>query len=768
MPDARRVFTTFEQPDLKSVFTFTVTAPAALEGRLQRADARQPEELGDGKARLAVPDHQADVDVHHRADRRRVPRASTTSTRASTAPSRSATTAASRWSTTSTATSCSRSPSRASSSSRRPSTSPTRSRSTTSSTCRSTTWARWRTPARVTLRDEYLPRSRQDALVLRVPRLGDPARDGAHVVRRPGHHAVVGRPLAQRVVRRVGLLPRRRREHRVHRVLDRLHQRPQELGAAPGPAALDPPDRGRQLRPAGGRGQLRRHHLRQGRLGAQAARRVGRARARSWPACGSTSRTTRTRNSEFVDLLTALEKASGRELDAWAKEWLQTVGRQHARPGVRARRRRRATRRSRVAQTAAADYPTLRRHRIGIGLYDVERTAAWSGAATLEIDVEGELTDVAELVGEQQPDLLLLNDGDLTYAKIRLDERSLATVVDGLGTLDDSLARALCWGAAWDMTRDAEMTRAPTSSRWCCATSAARPTRSASAGSRCTPRRRSTSTPHPATAPRCGRRWERGLRELLHGRRARQRPPADLRPGLRRARRTPTRRSADLAGPARRLARARRPRGRHRPALGAGHRAGQAPARADEARIDEELARDNTISGQEHAAAARAVAPDRRGQGRGLGATLVERDDVANETQRSDRAARSMRTARRSCSRRTSRSTSRRPTTIWERARHPHGVRRSWSTSSRSRWPSAELLDRLDPWLEDSPANPAAKRYVREGRADVARALAAQASATPGSPSAAHGATRPASTAGSASAWRVQGLRGRGRARPAC
>ena len=48
------------------------------------------------------------------------------------------------------------------------------------------------------------------ALVLRVPRLGHHPRDGAHVVRRPGHHEVVGRPLAQRVVRRVGLLPRAR------------------------------------------------------------------------------------------------------------------------------------------------------------------------------------------------------------------------------------------------------------------------------------------------------------------------------------------------------------------------------------------------------------------------------------------------------------------------------------------------------------------------------------------------------------------------------
>ena len=152
---------------------------------------------------------------------------------------------------------------------------------------------------------------------------------------------------------------------------------------------------------------------------------------------------------------TALEKSSGRELDAWAKEWLQTSGVNTLSPefeltadgsyatfGVR--------------QTAAGDNPTLRRHRLGIGLYD-EQNGHLVRRRNVEIDIEGELHPVDELVGERQPDLLLLNDGDLTYAKIRLDERSLATVVHGLRRLDDSLARALCWGAAWDMTRDAEM-----------------------------------------------------------------------------------------------------------------------------------------------------------------------------------------------------------------------------------------------------------------------------------------------------------------------
>ena len=117
------------------------------------------------------------------------------------------------------------------------------------------------------------------ALVLRVPRLGHHPRDGAHVVRRPRHHEVVGRPLAQRVVRRVGLLLVRGQRHRVRRRVDRLRQRPQADRLPRRPAALDAPDRGRQRRPARGRGQLRHDHLRQGRLGAQAARRVGRHRA---------------------------------------------------------------------------------------------------------------------------------------------------------------------------------------------------------------------------------------------------------------------------------------------------------------------------------------------------------------------------------------------------------------------------------------------------------------------------------------------------------
>ena len=161
-------------------------------------------------------------------------------------------------------------------------------------------------------------------------------------------------------------------------------------------------------------------------------------------------------NSEFSDLLGSLEKTSGRELDSWAHEWLQTSGVNTLAPQFEVGEDGAYTSFG-VAQTAAPEFPTLRRHRIGVGLYDLDGDHLVR-RTSLEIDVQGDLTDVPELVGQRQPDLLLLNDGDLTYAKIRLDERSLATAVESIDKVDDSLARALLWGAAWDMTRDAEMT----------------------------------------------------------------------------------------------------------------------------------------------------------------------------------------------------------------------------------------------------------------------------------------------------------------------
>jgi len=163
-------------------------------------------------------------------------------------------------------------------------------------------------------------------------------------------------------------------------------------------------------------------------------------------------------NTELKDLLVELEAASGRDLKDWTTRWLQTAGVNTLRPEVHAAD-------GHYTSVAVIQEPpvapigvdqTLRPHRIRIGLYQAEGTSV-TRYDSIEVDVDGPHTEIPELAGKKVADLLLLNDDDLTFVKIRLDEHSRTTAVHRLNDINDSLPRALIWGAAWDMTRDAEM-----------------------------------------------------------------------------------------------------------------------------------------------------------------------------------------------------------------------------------------------------------------------------------------------------------------------
>ncbi|MGI5148007.1 aminopeptidase N [Plantactinospora sp. CA-294935] len=160
-------------------------------------------------------------------------------------------------------------------------------------------------------------------------------------------------------------------------------------------------------------------------------------------------------NATFDDLLSELEAASGRELRKFAAEWLETSQVNTLRPEVSIGPD--GTYESVVIrQEAPSEHPTLRTHRIGVGLYDL-RGDRLVRRDRIEVDVAGERTELTQLTGVAAPDVLLLNDDDLTYAKLRLDDRSMATVVRHIAAFESSLARGLCWAAAWDMVRDAEL-----------------------------------------------------------------------------------------------------------------------------------------------------------------------------------------------------------------------------------------------------------------------------------------------------------------------
>ncbi|MEU2238963.1 aminopeptidase N [Streptomyces sp. NPDC018338] len=157
-------------------------------------------------------------------------------------------------------------------------------------------------------------------------------------------------------------------------------------------------------------------------------------------------------NTRLADLLSILEETSGRDMKAWAKSWLQTSGVNALTPAVTYDAEGRITE---LAVVQEGD--ELRPHRAAVGLYRLSADGDLVRFARAEADITGARTVVAELAGEEKPDLVLVNDDDLTYCKIRFDEGSLATLRAHLGDITDPLARALCWSALWNLTRDGLM-----------------------------------------------------------------------------------------------------------------------------------------------------------------------------------------------------------------------------------------------------------------------------------------------------------------------
>jgi aminopeptidase N len=160
-------------------------------------------------------------------------------------------------------------------------------------------------------------------------------------------------------------------------------------------------------------------------------------------------------NTELSDLMTELEKASGRDLDRWGQLWLETAGVNTLTPelsvgedGVISS--------FAILQSAVASEPTLRPHRLAVGFYNLNAAGKLERVHREELDVDGEHTAVPALAGLPRPDLVLLNDDDLAYAKVRLDPTSLTTATAHLKDFSESLPRTLVWGSAWDAARDGE------------------------------------------------------------------------------------------------------------------------------------------------------------------------------------------------------------------------------------------------------------------------------------------------------------------------
>jgi aminopeptidase N len=159
-------------------------------------------------------------------------------------------------------------------------------------------------------------------------------------------------------------------------------------------------------------------------------------------------------NTELSDLLAELEITSGRSLGEWSKLWLETAGVNTLRPEITTDAPG-AIASFAILQSAAPDYPTIRPHRIAVGFYDLI-DGKLVRVHRVELDVDGGRTEVPQLIGVAKPALVLLNDDDLAYTKIRLDDASHTVAIEHLKDIENPLARSIVWGAAWDATRDGE------------------------------------------------------------------------------------------------------------------------------------------------------------------------------------------------------------------------------------------------------------------------------------------------------------------------
>ncbi|MFF0146946.1 aminopeptidase N [Amycolatopsis sulphurea] len=162
-------------------------------------------------------------------------------------------------------------------------------------------------------------------------------------------------------------------------------------------------------------------------------------------------------NATLADLLAALEEASGRDLSWWSAEWLETTGLNSLSPRYEVAADGTFASFAVVQTGAKPGAGELRTHRVAVGVYDEDGEGRITRINRVELDVSGERTEVPELAGQPAGRLVLVNDDDLTYCRMRLDPASLTTLIDRIADITEPLPRTLCWSAAWEMTREAEL-----------------------------------------------------------------------------------------------------------------------------------------------------------------------------------------------------------------------------------------------------------------------------------------------------------------------
>ncbi len=144
-------------------------------------------------------------------------------------------------------------------------------------------------------------------------------------------------------------------------------------------------------------------------------------------------------NASLDDLVAELANASGRDLTRWVTGWLETAGTDEL-----------SLERTGDHFVLHAEGPSggePRPHRLDIGVYD-RGPDGLVRRELVAVHLEGRSAELSLTGGP--PELLLLNDEDLTFAGVRPDDASLAALVTSAALLPRAISRAVAVQTMWD------------------------------------------------------------------------------------------------------------------------------------------------------------------------------------------------------------------------------------------------------------------------------------------------------------------------------
>jgi aminopeptidase N len=158
-------------------------------------------------------------------------------------------------------------------------------------------------------------------------------------------------------------------------------------------------------------------------------------------------------NATLAQFLESLEMGSGVDLKEWARLWLET-------PSLNTIGTRLELDGDRIAslvltQSAPAEYPTLRPHRLDVGL--VRDAGGKLDVTVIPATIREAETEIPAARGLPAPSLVFPNYNDHGYAKVALDPESLAFVRGNMERIDDDLLRLQLWASLWNMVRDQQL-----------------------------------------------------------------------------------------------------------------------------------------------------------------------------------------------------------------------------------------------------------------------------------------------------------------------